>query len=260
MTRLIGLTGLVAAAALLALAARADSAVTTSVVYHAKLHGNNEILVVSAAGGAPTRLTRHRASDSNPTWSADGSLIAFESNRRGRIRERDADVYVMASDGTRVRQITFSNGISALDAFQSSAMGEGWSDWYGMDFVVEKSFETDGAGDGDVVSAFQGDRSESIDCPVGSPVAQCVGAGTAGSGGYTYGDVGKIFGSPEVHADGEIWAQTLWDLRVRLGGATARGLVTRAMALSPTNPSFLDMRHAILQADTVSGGTNRITG
>ena len=35
----------------------------------------------------------------------------------------------------------------------------------------------------------------------------------AGPGGYTYGDFGKIAGGPEVHADGEIWLETLWDLR-----------------------------------------------
>ena len=26
-----------------------------------------------------------------------------------------------------------------------------------------------------------------------------------------------IAGGPEVHADGEIWGETLWDLRTRLG-------------------------------------------
>ena len=32
-------------------------------------------------------------------------------------------------------------------------------------------------------------------------------------GGYTFGDFGKVNGAPEVHSDGEIWMQTLWDLR-----------------------------------------------
>ena len=63
-----------------------------------------------------------------------------------------------------------------------------------------------------------------------------------------------------MHADGEIWAQTLWDLRGAVGDATARGLVTDAMRLSPTNPSFLDMRNAILQADELAnGGANEDT-
>ena len=75
-----------------------------------------------------------------------------------------------------------------------------------------------------------------------------------GSGGYTYGDFGKILGQPEVHADGEIWGETLWDLRRALGSSMTESLVTRAMELSPANPSYLDMRNAILQADQVVNG------
>ena len=63
-----------------------------------------------------------------------------------------------------------------------------------------------------------------------------------------------------MHADGEIWGQTLWDLRTALGSRTTEILVTRAMELSPANPSFLDERNAILQADLVgNGGANRDT-
>ena len=62
---------------------------------------------------------------------------------------------------------------------------------------------------------------------------------------------------PEVHADGEIWVETLWDLRTRLiadhGAGTAidraRALITDGLRLAPANPTFLDMRNAILQAD-----------
>jgi extracellular elastinolytic metalloproteinase len=165
-------------------------------------------------------------------------------------------VYHEYAHGLSNRLITFSNGQGALNAFQSVAMGEGWSDWYGMDFVVQQGFEVDGGADGDVVSAYQGDRTEPIDCPVASNAVACPGAGAAGAGGYTFGDMGKILGTPEVHADGEIWAQTLWDLRRALGGALARELVTRAMELSPVNPSFLDMRNAILEADMAKGGAN----
>src|SRR5581483_8627471 len=52
-------------------------------------------------------------------------------------------------------------------------------------------------------------------------------------------------------ADGEIWVQTLWDLRKALGSKLAESLVTRAMELAPGNPSYLDMRNSILTADQV---------
>ncbi len=147
-------------------------------------------------------------------------------------------------------------------------MGEAWSDWYAEDFLVNQGFVTDTPGvadvlEGDYVSG--GDdliRTEPLDCKVGSSDAACDGDpdGTAGTGGYTYGDFGKIIGRPEVHADGEIWGQTLWDLRDALGSNKVEGIVTRAMELAPSNPSYLDMRNSILQADLVAnGGANHDT-
>ena len=117
--------------------------------------------------------------------------------------------------------------------------------------------------EGDYVSG--GDdliRTEPLDCKVGSSDTACDGdpRGTAGTGGYTYGDFGKIIGRPEVHAASEIWSQTLWDLRDALGSTTVEGIVTRAMELAPSNPSQLDMRNSILQADLVAnGGANHDT-
>ena len=60
-----------------------------------------------------------------------------------------------------------------------------------------------------------------------------------------------------MHADGEIWLETLWQIRQALGPAIAETLVTRAMELSPGGPSYLDMRNSIIQADLVNfGGAN----
>ena len=50
----------------------------------------------------------------------------------------------------------------------------------------------------------------------------CTGGNTGHTGGYTYADYGQVGGGPEVHADGEIWAQTLWDLRDALGSTDHR--------------------------------------
>src|SRR5687768_4309381 len=109
-------------------------------------------------------------------------------------------------------------------------------------------------------------RTQALDCPVGPVASACPDSAGAGPGGYTYGDMGKVDVVPESHADGEIWAETLWDLRRRLiadhgtadGVARTQLLVTAGMELSPTQPSFLDMRDAILQSDTIyNGGQDR---
>jgi hypothetical protein len=141
-------------------------------------------------------------------------------------------------------------------------MGEAWSDWYAMDFLNNLGFQPDTAADGEVrIGHYVGIghdliRTQPLDCPVKSTSPACHGTAGAGSGGYTYGDFGHIGGVPEVHDDGEIWGETLWDLRRALGSRLAESLVTRAMELSPGNPSFLDMRNSILQADqVVNNGT-----
>ena len=90
-------------------------------------------------------------------------------------------------------------------------------------------------------SAAHSTRNAGLDCPVGRRL--CPG------GGFTYGDFAS--GGPEFHDDGEIWAQTLWDLRTAMAAPNdTLKIVTQAMRLSPPEPSFLDMRNAILQADT----------
>jgi hypothetical protein len=162
--------------------------------------------------------------------------------------------------GLSNRLVVDADGLSTLGDIQAGAMGEAWSDWYAMDYLVDQGLEKDTATVGDVrvgryVTAGSTIRSEPLDCPVGSTATICDGTPGAGPGGYTYGDYGRVSArGVEVHADGEIWAQTLWDLRAAIGSKKAESLVTRAMELSPSNPSFLDERNSILQADLVVDG------
>jgi hypothetical protein len=151
-------------------------------------------------------------------------------------------------------------GGSTLRSAQAGAMGEAWSDWYAMDYLVDQGLQADRAAQADVrLFRYDGegvslDRTEPIDCRVGQQAPLCSGGATGHTGGYTYADFGKVAGGAEVHGDGEIWAQTLWSLRGALGSKTAESLVTRAMELAPYNPSFLDMRNAILVADQARNG------
>ena len=136
-------------------------------------------------------------------------------------------------------------------------MGEGWSDWYAIDFTDNHGwfFDTPANGDAFPFRYSAGDdvvfRTSAADCPVGvarGRTARWTGSAPGRVATRTR-DYGNIIGQPEVHADGEIWVQTLWELRELLGSAVTESLVTRGMELSPPEPSFLDMRNAILQAD-----------
>jgi extracellular elastinolytic metalloproteinase len=168
-------------------------------------------------------------------------------------------VYHEYTHGLSSRLVTYPNGIQALNTQQSGAMGEAWSDWYALDYLVDQGWAVDGTAPGDVklgewITGGEGIRVQGMDCTVGAPSAACPAGARSGGGGFTYGDFGRVSQGPEVHSDGEIWGQTLWDLRRKLGVDVAERLVTRGMELSPPEPSFLDMRNAILQADLVVFG------
>ena len=176
-------------------------------------------------------------------------------------------VYHEYTHGLNNRLVTDAQGLGALGSIQSGAIDEAQADWYAADFLHGEGLESDAAGQGDVVvgpyavDSPTGIRFQPLDClATGAAAAACPAPpGGAGSGGYTYGDFGRVAGIPEVHSDGEIWAQTLWQLRAAVGSNRARFLVTQAMRLVPPEPSFLDMRNAILQADTATGGPNQQT-
>ena len=165
-------------------------------------------------------------------------------------------VYHEYTHGLSNRLVVDVLGLSTLGPVQADAMGEAWGDWYAADSLVSDGLEVDKKGKADLdLLLYDGAgadliRSEGIDCTPKSPSSRCPGGATGHAGGYTYADYGKVYGVPEVHADGEIWAQTLWSLRDKVGSRVSRSLVTRAMELAPANPSFLDMRNALLIADT----------
>jgi hypothetical protein len=166
--------------------------------------------------------------------------------------------------GLSNRLVVDSTGNSTLMSFQALAMGEAWSDYYALDYLVKSRVIADTAAAGEVLEGRYVQRnqaiarSEAIDCPVSSSGRLCTRANLA-PGGYTLGDLGTdATGGPEPHRDAMIWAQTLWDLRQALGHRVAGAIVTEAMSLSPADPSFLDERDAILLADqAVYGGADR---
>jgi uncharacterized repeat protein (TIGR01451 family) len=83
------------------------------------------------------------------------------------------------------------------------------------------------------------------------------------SGGITPDPLGFNFnGGMEVHNIGEVWMTTLWDVRSRViadaagangdvptGNQTMLQLVTDGLKMTPIDPTFVDARDAILNAD-----------
>ncbi len=171
----------------------------------------------------------------------------------------DASIlYHEYTHGLSNRLVVDADGNSTISGIQAGSMGEAWSDYYAMDFLVAQGLQKDSTSrDGQIregkytlADKFTF-RTEAMDCDPDSTAGPCTDI-NGDKGGYTYGDFPTIGGTPEVHASGEVWSQTLWDIRERLGRRVADNLITRGMELSAADPSMLDMRNAIITADTVA--------
>ena len=121
--------------------------------------------------------------------------------------------------------------VTCLNGFQSTALGEGWSDYFAISYTDDPVF----AGY-DNLDVNQGIRRFRYD-----------------EHPHDYSDLG-VDGGFESHDDGEIWAAALWDLRSRLGSAVTDQLVMDALPLTPCEPSMAEARDAIVQAATLSNG------
>lgn len=137
-----------------------------------------------------------------------------------------------------------------LSGAQGGAMGEAWSDFFGLHYLHIKGLET-----GTMVGAYvTGDRKRGIR-------NYALDENVLRYGDFTYD------GGASVHSDGEIWSGTLWDMRTMLGrsmgpsGITYAAQITAdAMPTSGPAPSMLDMRDAIVLADVArTGGRHQET-
>src|SRR5436190_24267124 len=68
--------------------------------------GQFDIYLMNANGTGIQRLTDDLAFDFWPSWSPDGSRIAFTSDRDSQTGSVNLEIYVMNADGTGVTRVT----------------------------------------------------------------------------------------------------------------------------------------------------------
>lgn len=172
--------------------------------------------------------------------NADGSTARMQMYMWARpnrpYREGSMDGDVIAHEyghgvSNRLVPMTLSGAIN-----QAGSLGEGWSD--AVSFL---RWGDDVIGEYVTGNANRGIRSSRYNAHTD-----------------TYGDYSLGVTSP--HRNGEIWAATMYDIRVLLGLDTTTQLVLDGMRSTPNGPSptFLDARDGILANDAAAnGGANR---
>jgi extracellular elastinolytic metalloproteinase len=201
-------------------------------------------------GGAQNDPVNVDAQDGSGTNNAnfatppDGSrprMQMFLFNRRSTTVRQDGDfdgsvVYHEYAHGLSNRLVG-GGSTSCLRGLQSGGMGEGWGDFIGSSFRNDP-----------VVGAY-----------VTGNTTVGIRRASMASSPFTYSDVrsGNLSG---VHAVGELWAATLWDIRNVIGAARIEQIVVQGMKNTPCNPTMLQARDALVTADnSINGGANRCT-
>jgi hypothetical protein len=224
------------------------------------------------AGGDPMIAFSHFGAAGNTSAALNNAF--FTTSRYGEDGARASiNMYLgmsrndgVFSDGSFDAQVIiheYTHGVSSrlvrqlYNNHQGGAMGEGWSDFFGLEFTIPEGTPPDGS------------------YPQGEYLFQAFGPGIRTRpystnfeiNPLTFQILGRVREAPEVHGDGEIWMQALWEMRASLirqlgekeGRRRTRLLVIDGMKLSPPAPTMVDMRDAILLADRVdfNGGSQQ---
>ncbi|MBI4467842.1 MAG: M36 family metallopeptidase [Acidobacteria bacterium] len=213
-------------------------------------------------GGDPVRVDAQKGATSSAFPSSFRNNAYFSGaadGRSGRIGMylwgRSGGPYVDSGFDADVILHEYTHGVStrlvrSLSGAQGGAMGEGWSDFFALHMLTPEEADPEGLY---TVGAYssqdfeQGIRTR--------PYSTSLEVNP-----LTYADIGTVIGRPEVHADGEIWVQALWDLRAGLigrygfseGARRVAQMVIDGMKLSPPRPTLVDMRDAILLGSRAS--------
>lgn len=199
-------------------------------------------------GGAPTYTGRDNAymltlPDGLPAWSGMFLWEPIEDSFEGPCADGSFDPSIIYHEYAHA---VSTRMVPDLVGYQGGSMGEAWSDFFGIDYLHAQGLEDD---------TVVGDYA------TGDPETG-IRNWRLGESPTTYGDLGYDVTGPQVHADGEVWSSILWRLRDEVirdagsedaGSQAFREIVMAAMPISAPDPTFIDMRDALLAAADALG-------
>jgi subtilisin-like proprotein convertase family protein len=197
-------------------------------------------------------------------------------------RDGDLDAEIVIHELTHGMSNRLVGNATGLFWSVGQGMGEGWSDFYALSLLnstqsddpnasyasgAYATYQLAGLTDNYVygIRRFPYSTNNAVNPLTWADVDDV----TANySGGIAISPVGfEQGGAFEVHNIGEVWALTLWEVRSRViadpagangnvpaGNLTMLQLVTDALKMTPNDPSFIDARDALIDADCATNG------
>jgi len=241
-------------------------------VKNAQVAGAIAVIMVNNAAGPPIVMGGDDATITIPaimisqtdgaTLKANLASLNGTLNNKGEDLDGALDNGVMAHEYTHGISNRLTGGPANADCLlNAEQMGEGWSDF--MALMVTTDWST--------AAVTDGPKKRSLGTYVAGQVATGPGirhypySTDKTINKWTYDSVAVSTGG-EVHAIGEIWCATLWDMAWNIiqqegisgdiyhgtkGNNMALQLVIEGMKLQPCSPGFVDGRDAILKADSL---------
>jgi subtilisin-like proprotein convertase family protein len=219
----------------------------------------------------------NNANFSTPPDGQSGRMQMYRFTGPTPDRDGDLDTEIVIHELTHGLSNRLVGNAAGLVWSVGGGMGEGWSDFYALSLLNNTNaddpngsyasgsyatYQLGGLQDNYVygIRRFPYSTNNAVN-PLTWADVDDVTANYAG--GIPINPLGFEFGGAfEVHNIGEIWALTLWEIRARViadpagangdvptGNQTMLQLVTDALKMTPSNPSFLDARQALIDAD-----------
>lgn len=239
-------------------------------------------VLADALDGAalPDPFHRNNANFYPPPDGISGRMQMYVWDGPVPNRDGSLDAEIVLHEYTHGLTDRLVGGGVGITELQTAGMGEGWSDFYALSLLSEPRDDPRATYAAGGYAAY---RFDDLTENYYFGIRRYPYTTDLTKNPLTFKDIDPTqadahFGIPknpiyagsesmpeEVHFQGEVWCSMLWEMRANLidtygwytGNQLALQLVTDGLKLCPPNPTFVEARDAILEADRIlTGGAN----
>ena len=236
----------------------------------------DRVLAEAQQGADAADPTFNNANFGTPPDGESGVMRMFIFDGPGPDRDGSLDAEIVLHELTHGLSNRLLGNAAGLNWFPGGSLGEGWSDFYALSLLNSTQADTPTARYAygayatlrfaglpfldNYVSGIRRFPYSTLNTVNPLTWADVDDTTASMTGGLPPSPIGFQFGGAlEPHNAGEVWALSLWEVRSRIiaahGGNVANGnqltlqIVTDAIKMTPIDPTFIQARDALIDAD-----------